>query len=285
MVSRQRHFVEVIMMRGLTVADGSNARELLKALELQARVIAAIVLRETKSRYGEHRLGFLWVFIEPVLFVLGFAVLHTLLGAKEHQGMSAGLFMLTGLLPYMLFRDVMSQVSASITGNRALLAFPQVTTFDLIVARALLELGTVIAVFAILVTALVFAGQDVRIERPLALFGSYCLAFCTGLGLGAVLAAVSPFFPSVKQIAAQLFGRPLFFTSGVFFTAGQLPEGVRNVLLYNPLLHVIEWSRSAFFPSFESYFIDYGYMTLFCFIVLTTGLALHSVLQKKALGR
>lgn len=272
-------------MSDSTLNRRTSTQEILKALELQARVVAAIILRETKSRYGEHRLGFLWVFIEPVLFVLGFAVLHSLMGAQENQGMSPELFMLTGLLPYMLFRDVMSQVSASINGNRALLAFPQVTTFDLIFARALLELGTVIAVFTILVTALVFAGQEVRIERPLALFGSYILAFCTGLGLGAILAAISPFFPSVKQIAAQVFGRPLLFTSGIFFTAGQLPESVRNALLYNPLLHVLEWSRSAFFPSFESQFVDFGYMTLFCFIVLTVGLALHSILQKKALGR
>ena len=272
-------------MSSPAVANSSSARELLKAFELQARVIAAIILRETKSRYGEHRLGFLWVFIEPVLFVLGFAVLHTMLGAREHQGMSAELFMLTGLLPYMLFRDVMSQVSASINGNQALLAFPQVTTFDLILARALLELGTVIAVFAILVTALILTGQEIRIERPIALFGSYSLAFFLGLGLGSSLAAVSPFFPSIKQIAGQVFGRPLFFTSGVFFTAGQLPEGVRNVLLYNPLLHVTEWSRSAFFTTFESRYIEFGYVTLFCLIVLTVGLALHSVLQKKALGR
>ncbi|MDO6460982.1 ABC transporter permease [Granulosicoccaceae sp. 1_MG-2023] len=272
-------------MSQATLQNRSALRDVIGAFELQSRVIGAIILRETKSRYGEHRLGFLWVFIEPVLFVLGFAVLHTMLGARDHQGMTPELFMLTGLLPYMLFRDVMSQVSASINGNRALLAFPQVTTFDLIVARALLELGTVVAVFAILVTALVLAGQDVAIERPLALFGSYLLAFGFGIGVGAVLAAVSPFFPSIKQLAAQLFGRPMFFTSGVFFTAGQLPESVRNVLLYNPLLHVTEWSRSAFFASFESQFIEFGYMTLFCLSILSAGLMLHSVLQKRALAR
>ena len=272
-------------MSDSTLNTRTSTQEITKALELQGRVIAAIILRETKSRYGDHSLGFLWVLIEPILFIVGFAVLHGLMGAKEHHGMSPELFMLTGLLPYMMFRNVLSQASGAIQGNSALLAFPQVTTFDLILARSILEFCTAIAVFAVLVFALVFFGHEVRIERPLAFFAGYCLNFGMGMGLGAVLAAVSPYFPSVKQISGVLFGRPLFFTSGVFFTAGQLPESVRNILMYNPLLHVTEWSRSSFFASFESEFIDYGYMTLFCLILLSAGLAFHSVLQKKALGR
>jgi capsular polysaccharide transport system permease protein len=116
------------------------------------------------------------------------------------------------------------------------------------------------------------------------LLGAFCLFFIAGLGIGAALGAISPFMPSIKQLSGQVFGRPLFFTSGVFFTAEQLPESARDILLYNPLLHFSEMSRSAFFKSFDSAYIDLSYAGLFAMLVLVFGLMMHQALHKRALG-
>lgn len=271
-------------MTSSTVIEEGQKSSIVTAIETQGRVISAIILRETKSRYGEHRLGFLWVLIEPILFIVGFTAFRQILGSATPHGMASEAYMLTGIAPYLLFRETMSSVTGAIGANKSLLGFPQVTTFDLIFARALLELGTIIAVFAVLTTALYFMGLDIDIERPIPLLGSFLLMFCAGVGIGSILCTISPFYPSIKQVSAQLLGRPLFFTSGIFFTADSLPPMVREILLYNPLLHLTEWTRSAFFKSFESQYMDLEYASLFCLALLVVGLMVHKALHKKVLG-
>ena len=39
--------------------------------------------------------------------------------------------------------------------------------------------------------------------------------------------------------------RPLFWISGIFFAAEALPDGVRAVLLRNPVLHTTEFVRAG----------------------------------------
>lgn len=258
--------------------------EIYSAIETQARVVVAIMLHETKSRYGEHSLGFFWVMIEPMLFIAGFAVMNEVLGGVAPHGMDPKLYMMTGMVPFLLFRGTMSRVSGAISSNKALLGFPQVTTFDLIISRALLEFATSISVFTILVIMMLMLGVEIDIERPMAFFGAFCLMFVAGFGIGSTLSVVAPFYPSTKQLAGVLFGRPLFFTSGVFFTVDQFPTYVREILLYNPLLHVLEWARSAFFKSFESAYVDLEYAGLFLFWLLVFGLTLHQALHKRVLG-
>ncbi len=257
---------------------------ILTAIEVQSRVVYAVILRETKSRYGEHKLGFLWVLIEPALFIAMFTAFRTLLGARAINGMEPELFMLTGLAPFLLFRGTMSQASAAITSNKSLLAFPQVTTFDLLIARSLLEFAAIASVFFILIVILMGFGIEVRIQYPMQLFGVFVLFFISGIGIGAAVGCLAPFFPSIKEISAQLFGRPLLITSGIFYSADQLPRSVREYMLYNPFLQMTELARSAFFVSFESNYVELDYIIKFSLLLLVFGLLMHQALHKKVLG-
>jgi len=65
-----------------------------------------------------------------------------------------------------------------------------------------------------------------------------------------IFGSLAPLYPSIRTITNPLLGRPLFFTSGIFFTAEMIPSEIRQYLLYNPLLHMIEIVRSAFFDYF-----------------------------------
>ena len=37
---------------------------------IQRRVLGALLLRELLTRYGRNNIGFLWLFVEPMLFTL-----------------------------------------------------------------------------------------------------------------------------------------------------------------------------------------------------------------------
>lgn len=253
------------------------------ALTTQVRVISALMLRETKTRYGEHKLGFLWAIIEPLIMVAVFVGIFSSIRSDSPGGMPLVPFMLSGIVPFTLFRDTMTQMQGAISLNRMLFAFPQVTTFDVIIARGLLEIILMGGVFMLLLLGIHIAGYPIKIENPLGVLAACLLIGMMGMGLGFFFASIVPIMPSMRQISTAVLGRPLFLGSGVFFIADTVPGPVREYLLYNPLMHMLELLRSAFFYEFESAYGDWTYATIWSVCTLAFGLLVHQAMKRKAI--
>ena len=232
---------------------------LVRALEIQGRVIQALFMRETKTRFGKLRLGYFWAFFESITHVAIFILLFSLLGKQDPSGMPLVLFLVTGITPFLLFQNLMQHIQVAVESNRSLLTFPQVSVFDLAFARMLLEFSTTAIVFVVLILVILYAGLEPRVQNYLGVVYAFLLIVAMGSGLGMLFCALTPSMPSLSNLTNPFLGRPLFFTSGLFFTAEMLPKGLRDVLLYNPVFHVIEYLRSSFFVEYNSIYFDLGY--------------------------
>ncbi len=267
----------------VTDAPPIGFADITDALSTQGRVIWALILRETKTRYGEHKIGFLWAIIEPLIMVAVFVGIFASIRSDSPGGMPLVLFMLVGIVPFHLFRDTMGQMQGGIAQNRSLFAFPQVTTFDVIIARGLLEIFILGGVFMMLLVGMDLAGFEVRVERPLGVLAACGLLSLMGIGTGFVFASISPILPSIRQLSSAVLGRPLFLGSGIFFIAESVPAPVREYMLYNPLMHILELLRSAFFYEFESAYGDWGYATTWAVCTFAFGLLVHQAMRRKAI--
>ena len=108
----------------------------------QLEVLHALVLRETRTRFGEHQLGYLWALLEPLLWIGTFWAMYWLLSRSAPDGMELVAFLTTALAPYLLFRHVYSRAATAIGSNRGLLFYPQIQPLDLVWARTVLEFAT-----------------------------------------------------------------------------------------------------------------------------------------------
>jgi len=253
------------------------------ALTTQSRVIHALIMRETLSRYGDHKLGFLWAILEPLLMVTMIASVLSVMRGDSPGGMPLVPFMITGFVPFFMFRNTMNQLKNAVASNRKLLGFPQVTTFDAIVARVLLEGGVLLAVFVFMLSMAHLIGFEFRIENPLGVLVVCLCLLLLGTGIGFVLATLIPVIPSVGQVSSLIFGRPMMVTSGLFFTAESVPEPFRGWLLYNPILHLMELMRSSFFYEFESPYGSWFYAGSWVLGTFTFGLLIHQALRRRAI--
>ena len=104
-----------------------------------------------------------------------------------------------------------------------------------------------------------------------------------GFGFGAACGALEPLFPAVERIVPAVVLRPLFWISGVFFTSSMLPSDVRDLALINPLLHMIELMRSAFFHEFENQYASYPYAAFSLLAALFLAALLHRALRRQIL--
>lgn len=247
----------------------------------QIDVIGALVLRETRTRFGAHQLGYLWALIEPALWIATFYGLFAIAHRQAPEGMDVISFLLTGLIPYELFNKTAGQVSASISGNKALLFYPQVRPLDLAMARSVLELATSAMVFLIFVVGQALVNQrGPSIHDPLVTIFGFAAAAGLGAGLGLVFCALGVSSNLVDRIRGPLL-RPLFWCSGLFFTANGLPSNVREILLYNPVFHAIELVRHGWFPSYYAHHVDVGYLLMWLLCLMLLGLILERVVRRK----
>lgn len=252
----------------------------LDGLMAQFEVIHALCLRETRTRFGQHRMGFMWALIEPTLFILSFYLVFKVAGREAPVGMTLFSFVATGVIPFLIFTNTVTQVSQAINANKALLFYPQVNPLDVVLARVFLEFVTHIGVFIILMGGESLYLQQWTISDPLLIAFGFLLASLLGGGLGLIFCGLGQFSNAIDRAQGTLM-RPFFWVSGIFFTAAGLPPAVRESLLYNPTLQVAELIRAGYFERYDDRYADCGYILMWSVALLIVGLALERVVRRK----
>src|SRR5438552_16530907 len=79
---------------------------LLRGWRSQARIIHALIIRNIVVRHGRTNLGFVWVFLEPMILTAGVLTLWSSIGGSERQGLNVVEFLFTGYMPLTLWRHI-----------------------------------------------------------------------------------------------------------------------------------------------------------------------------------
>jgi capsular polysaccharide transport system permease protein len=246
---------------------------------VQIQVIHALVLRETRTRFGLNRLGYLWAILEPLLFIGTFVLIFRVLGRAAPDRMPIIPFLATGFMPYLLFRETSGRGLHAIEANRGLLFYPQVRPLDLVLARTLLEIVTNFVAFAIIIAIYSTYTGQFEIANPLRVLTGLGLAAGIGATLGLILCAAGVFSDFVERLHGPLI-RPLFWFSGLMYPTSHLPLTYRNLLVYNPIVHAVELTRAGYFRGYRADHVGVGY-PLMCITVLAfVGLTLERVARR-----
>jgi capsular polysaccharide transport system permease protein len=155
--------------------------------------------------------------------------------------------------------------------NRPLLAFPVVTALDTVIARFLLQAlsGFAVAVIILFAILAIFDDPIALDVKPLAL--GFFLAITLGLGVGLVncwLFAISRSW----ELIWGIISRPLFLVSCVFFSFASVPEFVRDVLWFNPLVHLVGSFREGIYPTYDAAHVSPAFVLGIVLVLVTTGL-------------
>jgi capsular polysaccharide transport system permease protein len=212
--------------------------------QIQRDVIYALVLREMGSRFGKSRVGFLWVLAEPVAHLVFPIVMFSFIRDRSLAGVEYPVFLVYGFLPFLLFKTICTQTMEGTNTSRGLLSYRQVLLMDVFIARALAYCAIEAIVFAIVLSGLALLAYDVLPPAPIELAGVLLLSVALGFGLGLLFAALSSIVPDARAVIRILF-MPLYFASGVLFPVSRFPDAWVDALAWNPVLHLVEMSRSA----------------------------------------
>jgi len=248
-------------------------------------VVFALILREVRGRFSQNRLGAFWFIFEPLAHVMIVLLLFTILRGRQTAGIDVPLFLIHGIVPFLLFRNLTLKGMVAVNANRGLLTYKQVKPFDMITARAIVETLLMACVFVLTLAALGwFFDYDIRITRPLQWLGVLATGSALALGCALIFCVVIHALPELESIFRIMF-MPLYLVSGVIFPLWLIPREFLPLLLWNPYLHLIELAREtsiAHYPRVTE--VNLAYPATCAILLLFIGLWLYRARRMQLLA-
>lgn len=252
-----------------------------KALSVQRQTLAALIFRETRTRFGEQSLGILWAFGEVMTHILVFWLLWTVMGRESHNGLSIPVFLASGMIPYFMFKQIFTKTSCCISGNQSLLVFSQIQILDFALARSIVEFIIYVSAMFYFFAILFFFKFEIPIDSMVKILWGIINIALLGLSAGLVYLPFKDKFKIIDTVVDVSF-RFLYFISGVVFPLDKVPHWAMEYLAYNPILHIVEFIRSGFIADYGHY-TDISYSINCILFLLMIGLIFLKRLRKMIL--
>ena len=258
-------------------------RRLASSFDVERRVIYALLLREVMTRFGRHNLGFLWLFVEPMMFTVGVTALWTATRSLHGSNLPIVPFAVTGYSSVLLWRNMPARLIGAVDPNRTLLYHRNVKVLDIYLARMILETAGATTSFITLTLFFWSVGWMNGPEDVLEIMEAWFLLALFGSGLAMFLGALAEEYEIVDKLwhpASYL----LFPLSGAAYLVSSLPESVQPLALKLPMVNGVEMLREGYFGSAMTAVYDLPYFVWSIMIVWLLALLQIRKVSKRAIA-
>jgi len=214
-------------------------------------LIQSLVGRELKARYRGSFLGFLWSFINPLLLLLTYGLVFTvMLPVKRSAQLEPYfLFLFCGILPWTWFQSSIAESSGILIAGGNLIKKVLFPAEVLPVVTVLSNLVHFLLGLPVLLLFLAFEGHLSASALLLPLAVLVQLVFTLGLAL--VVSALTVHFRDIQNILSHLL-HLWFFATPVLYDYGDIQGVFRNVLRLNPMAHLmVSYQQMLFHGGFD----------------------------------
>jgi capsular polysaccharide transport system permease protein len=263
--------------------------------EITFSVWRAMFLREALDRLFEARAAWLWLLVEPIIYIsihaFGLETFHV----KQVGGMAINMWIIAAFIGFLVWRRTWTQVLHGIDSNKAFFAYRQVKPFDVAIVRALLELFLMVPVTVVIMGLALAGGHSMTPDDvnpvwlpadPLLVIVAAAGLWLLGLGLGLVTSVAMHAVPELDHIFKLLY-LPLYYASGALLPISlYVPTQYQYIFIANPIVDGIELMRQGFLPSYHVLEgTSLAYLYLWAGGLVLVGLALYKRYSRKLVTR
>lgn len=236
-------------------------------------VLGTLLLRELRQRVTRGRLSMMWLLIEPLVQMVFIGWLYAAFGRQSIAGQDASLFLGAGIFAFLTFRTLCIKPSDAIIAGAGLLSYRQVHVLDLILGKWLFEALVHLGLIGVAMAYLAAFEPSFRLQ-PLNFLFCIGVILSASLGITCILATLRRKVP-----ASAAFFKPvsygLYIFSGVLHPVWQLQEWLADLLMYNPLVPLLERVRQSLLFAYAPGLPEAtGFLLMFALLPLGAGLGL-----------
>lgn len=248
----------------------------------QLRVIGALLMREILTRYGRKNIGFLWLFVDPMIFTGLIALIWSVIRTRHLDNISVIAFAVTGYSTVLLWRNMANRCLTAVEPNRSLLYHHSVKIFDFYAARILLEAVGATISFILLAALFTIFGLMQAPYDPLQVTIGWFMLVWFGAALALVVGPLTEVSPFVEKIWAPISYISFIF-SGAMFLVDMLPPEAQRIIMWVPMVSGVEYLREGYFGPVVRFHYDMTYLAVFNLVLLLIGLWQVNLMKRRIL--
>ena len=223
-------------------------------------LIQTLVMRELQARYRGSVLGFFWSFANPLLLLLVYTFVFSVVLPSRFDGVedNYALFLFCGLLPWTWFTSALTESSNALLANGNLIKKVLFPAEVLPVVAVLANMVHFFLALPILFLALaLFSATPPGFTELLWFPAVVAVQFVLTLGFGLMLAALTVHFRDIKDLLANVltlwfFATPILYPWTMVTSRGPsiggLPPAGKVLMDINPFAHIaISYQEILFF--------------------------------------
>ncbi len=260
------------------IEPGRAERNYWKDLWRYRELFYILSWRDVKVRYKQTIIGVVWSVLRPLLTMMIFTFIFGQVAKFDSPpGISYGLLVFAGLLPWQFFATGLSEASNSLVGNERLISkvyFPRMIIPASSVITSLVDFLISLALMFGLLIWYQTVPSIYLVFLPLFIIMAFLASFGVGLWLTSLNVKFRDFkhvVPFIVQIG--LYISPVAFTSDK--AASIIPAKLHLLYYVNPMAGVIDGFRWCFFGDktpiyWNGMFLSLAVIIIFLFIGIRT---------------
>lgn len=240
-------------------------------------LLAQLVLRDIRSRYKQSVLGYAWVILNPLVQLLVYSFVFSIIFRFPTQDIPYSVFLFIGLLPWIYLQTSLSTATLSLVDSSDLLRkvyFPrEILIYSVIISKSIDFLFACL----ILVFFLVYY-QIMPAHTSIFILFIFLIQVLLMTGVSLILSTFNLFYRDIQHLVNLLLMLWMYLTP-VVYPLSLVPNDLVFIYKLNPMVGIIEAYRSSLF----NYPLDIGALVWSLFasaIIFIFGFSLFKKTEK-----
>ncbi|WP_410320250.1 ABC transporter permease [Methanobrevibacter sp.] len=240
-------------------------------------LLKQLVKKDLTAKYKDSVLGILWSFFNPLLIMLVFTAIFSMLFGRAIENYPV--YFLSGRIIFDFFNASTKGAMGSIKRNASLLKKIYVPKYMFSVSAVCYEFVNFLISFVILFGVMLITGAQFYLTSIYAILPIALLVILI-FGLGLILAVCNTYFSDIGYLY-NVFTLVLMYSSALFYPMEIVPGTVQKIFSLNPVYSAISCFREAVVYGVVPDFYTIAYLAAFAFTVFFIGIILFNIYDKK----
>lgn len=240
-------------------------------------------VRTVRKTHGNAVIGLLMNIVQSLVLVLFMVFMFTVLGMRGSAVRGDFiLYVMSGVFNFTTHAKTIQAVSKSEGSTSAMMKHAPMNTIVAIASAALsaLYLQTLAAATILFFYHTFFV--PIHIHDPVGVMGMFLVSWASGIGVGMIFKAVTPWQPEAFGILTSIYTRANMLFSGKMFLANAMPGYLLSMYMWNPLFHSIDQTRGFMFENYNPHYTSISYPLIVTFVLIILGLMGENFTAKHA---
>lgn len=203
-----------------------------KELYAYREMIFSLVRRDLVGKYKKSVFGFLWTFVDPLLQLLVYTLVFTIIMPMNIEKFYIHLFV--ALIPWNFFSSCLTGGCVAVINQQDMVKkiyFPrEVLPFSYVTSQFVNMLFSFVVVFCVVF----ISGIDIKIIAVIWLPVVMIIQYIFCLGVTLITSAATVYLRDLQQILS-VFSLALMYASPVVYSIDMVPENIKEIYMLNPM--------------------------------------------------